>query len=84
MQRAISIAKDKKKSVTAHVRDYNTASNHLFQKLGFNAINPGYNTLYVLENKKQLYSEFSFLIILILFQEYSQFFCGITLLSHLV
>lgn len=49
MQRAISIAKSKQKAVTAHVRDYNDASNHLFQKLNFNAIEPGSNTLYVLE-----------------------------------
>lgn len=52
MQRAISIAKTKKKAITAHVRDYNEASNHLFQKLAFNAVEPGSNTLYVLETKK--------------------------------
>lgn len=57
MQRAITIAKSKNKPVTAHVRDYNDASNHLFQKLGFEAVEPGSNTLYVLDtidkNKEQ-------------------------------
>ena len=53
MQRAINIAEGKNKPVTAHVRDYNDASNHLFQKLGFDAIEPGSNTLYVLETKQK-------------------------------
>lgn len=53
MQKAITIAESKKKPVTAHVRDYNTASNHLFQKLGFTAIEPGSNTLYILETNKK-------------------------------
>ena len=48
MQKAIAIANHKKKAVSAHVRDYNEESNHLFQKLGFTAIDPGTNTLYVL------------------------------------
>ena len=51
MHKAISIAKGKNKAVTAHVRDYNNASNHLFQKLGFDAVEPGSNTLYVLDTK---------------------------------
>lgn len=51
MQKAISIAKNKNKAVTAHVRDYNDASNHLFQKLGFAAVETGSNTLYVLNLK---------------------------------
>lgn len=51
MHKAISIATCKNKAVTAHVRDYNEASNHLFKKLGFTAIEPGSNTLYVLDIK---------------------------------
>ncbi len=53
MEIAISIADKQGKAITAHVRDYNIASNHLFQKLGFDAVEPGSNTLYVLESKKK-------------------------------
>ena len=53
MQKAISIANAKKKPITAHVRDYNDASNHLFKKLGFTAVEPGSNTVYVLETTKK-------------------------------
>jgi GNAT superfamily N-acetyltransferase len=52
MDIAISIAKKKEKPITAHVRDYNTSSNHLFQKLGFEVLEPGSNTLYVLDPKQ--------------------------------
>lgn len=51
MQIAISMGESKEKAITAHVRDYNVASNHLFQKLGFQALEPGINTLYVLRTK---------------------------------
>lgn len=51
MQIAISMGESKEKAITAHVRDYNTASNHLFQKLGFQALKPGVNTLYILRTK---------------------------------
>jgi ribosomal protein S18 acetylase RimI-like enzyme len=53
MQKAITIAEGKKKPVAAHVRDYNDASNHLFQKLGFTAVEPSSNTLYILDTIKK-------------------------------
>ena len=53
MNIAIGIGSRKNKSITAHVRDYNIASNRLFQKLGFDIIEPGSNTLYMLKNKKK-------------------------------
>lgn len=53
MQKAISIAETKEKTITAHVRDYNIASNTLFKKLGFDPIEPGSNTLYLLDTKSK-------------------------------
>ena len=38
MNRAITIAEEKKCSITAHVRDYNIASRGMFTKLGFEKI----------------------------------------------
>lgn len=57
MKIAIKNGDDKNKSISAHVRDYNIASNSMFQKLGFDIIEPGYNALYILKVNKKIPSK---------------------------
>ncbi len=52
MQIIIDQAATNNKGIAAHVRDYNTASQKLFESLGFTLAQPGANMLFLLKGKK--------------------------------
>ena len=53
MEKAIEMADSKNLFVTAHVRDYNIASQRMFLKLGFIKANNRKNGLYILNQKSR-------------------------------
>lgn len=52
MQMIMDRAAANNKDIAAHVRDYNTASQKLFESLGFKVEIPGPNMLFILRGKK--------------------------------